>query len=146
MMTDTNDIIDAPIDQENIKKEPFAIGNKWDFRVNVILIALTASPAFFAILFQQEILFLSIIGYIITGIYQPISALIGALRGNKAKLSYLVITIIYVVFLVLGLEPLSKSVEIDGLSRDMFLVVFVFVIPAFMAIYYTRLSYLSRSK
>lgn len=141
-MTSEN-LLDTPIEEQRPKNlSPLKTQNRIDYVINCLLLCLIVIAACTLPFAGWGSLLLVLLGMFVTGAYQMLSAIIGAIRGNTAKGIYFLSAAVYlgIFFLLLQLfdDPLSDRTE------GIFLrVLFFIVLPTTGAIYYTYLCHQS---
>ena len=136
-MTERQDILDDPGGSPELGANPaYDAVNTIDFGINVFLLSIAALIGLGGLVERGIIIYLLLWNLVLGG-YQLLSALVGALRGNRKKLYYLVAAIAYLFILyatVTGLDGL-----INGDNETFFAGVFLIMLPLGGAVYYTLL-------
>ena len=145
-MDEHKNILDAPSESEGTFNAGIApsIATKIDYGINVFLLAVAAVGVILTLFDQGSGLFLLLVGNLVIGGYQLLSALIGGIRGNRKKLYYLAAAITYLLLLYTWVELFNPSIiEQSGLASA---VIFLIVLPLGGAVYYTFLCHEAKNR
>ena len=138
-MNDNKNILDAPLTtprQAQHNGPDYTAASSLDYAVNVFLLLIVGLFATGA-LFERGAFMYLLLWNLVLGAYQLLSALVGAVRGNRKKLYYLVAAIAYLFFLYSMATVFSSG--ISGTNELVFWSVFVVALPLAGAVYYTIL-------
>lgn len=145
-MTNDKNILDAPLTapQQSQKNESdYTAANSLDFGVNVFLMGMAGLFAAGILIHRGAFLYL-LLWNLILGSYQLLSALVGAVRGNRKKLYYLVAAIAYLLMFFSLVTVFDSS--ITGTNEQIFFGVFIILLPLIGATYYTFLCWEAKNQ
>jgi len=116
-------------------------GLDYGFNLFGLIVALLVG---FAALFEPYLLVLLALWNFFLGVYQLISAIVGSMRGNKDKQTYLFFAILYLIVLWAGYLFIGDS--FGGDMEMVVLVIAVLLLPLIGAAYYTYLCFIAKTK
>lgn len=137
-MQEQNQLIDSPFESPRTSRR-HNLRDLLDFGMNALLIGAILLCLLSSIV-ESGALFIAAVLFFFLGIYQFISAIIGAANGNTKKSRYLVAISIYILLLFLGFT-LGDAMGTSGDSSFLLAMLALFVLPALGALYYLSLCY-----
>jgi hypothetical protein len=141
---DTNeDLLDTPLEEGISKANGGATHTsirmlKLDLGVSAVLVVLSLLGGLSAI-FDTGLIIIVMICVFFLGCYQLLSALIGGIRGNRKKLIYLAVALLYLLVFFGGFDLINDTVGAS--SSQMIYLIGLILIPLTFALYYTKLCY-----
>lgn len=144
-MNKEENILDAPMaTQQKVYTGPdYSVSNSLDFIFNAFLLGVAGLIAI-SILVESGAFVYLMLWNLVLGAYQLLSALVGALRGNRKKLYYLVAALGYLVLLyTIGTE---FDAGLTGDNEMYFWGLTVVALPLAGAVYYTFLCWQAKNR
>lgn len=132
-------ILDAPLEpgaNGTTGREYYGL-NLADLVINGLLVALAAVPSVLGLVSRDGTSLLSLYVLPFLGLYQLLSATIGAVRGNKAKRTYSLFAWSYLLLIFIGYQ-LSELLPLGG---DWLFFIFVLGVPSVGALIYLGIVY-----
>lgn len=139
-MNEQKEILDAPLraPQTSLNAGPdYSAASALDYHLNQFLLIVAGLIALGAFFEPGGALFILLLWNLVVGGYQLLSALVGAIRGNRKKLYYLVAAIAYLVVLFSIITVFDPN--INGQNEMIFAVIFLVALPLSGAVYFTLL-------
>lgn len=140
-MNNQKEILDAPLRQarrEHLNAGPDPTSaSSWDYGINQFLLIVAGLIGLGIFYDSGGAIFILLLWNLVLGIYQLISAMVGAIRGNRMKLYYLAGAIAYLFVVFSAFTALDSM--INGSNEIAIAGVFFVLIPLGGAVYYTLL-------
>mgnify|MGYP000131930805 CR=1 FL=1 len=139
-MNEQRELLDAPlrVPERQLNAGPdYSAASSLDFHINQFLLIVAGLIALGAFFEPGGAMFILLLWNLVVGGYQLLSALIGAIRGNRLKLYYFVAAIAYLIVLCTVVTVFDP--HINGQNEMVLATIFLIVLPLSGAFYFTLL-------